>query len=196
MMSTLDELVGSRIRAEIFRLLFSGPLVEIHVRELERRTGFNDRAIRQELQRLERLDLIVGRRAGNRLYFSANREHPLFPDIRNLALKTAGLADLLRAALAEEKILVAFVFGSIARGKEKAGSDVDLLIVGEVGLRQVTRALKGMTERIGREVNPHVLSPDEFRRRSAAKDHFLTTVLRDPKIFIVGSEDDLAGLAS
>ena len=194
-MSLLSELVGSKIRAEAFRLLFAGPETEIHVREFERRTGFNDRAIREELRKLARLDLVVARRDGNRLYYSANRSHPLFPEIRSLALKTSGLADHLREALAGEEIRVAFVFGSVARGEEKGGSDVDLLVVGKTRLRKIAGALRVATEKIGREVNPVVFSPEEFRRRRKEKDHFLRSVLRDTKIFVIGNEDDLSGLA-
>ncbi|MBN1824640.1 MAG: nucleotidyltransferase domain-containing protein [Candidatus Eisenbacteria bacterium] len=194
-MSLLGELVGSKIRAEVFRLLFAGPETEIHVREIERRTGFNDRAIREELRKLARLDLLIARRDGNRLYYSANRSHPLFPEIRSLALKTAGLADHLREALSGEEIRVAFVFGSVAKGEEKGGSDVDLLVVGKAGLRKIAGALRGATEAIGREVNPVVMTPEEFRRRRKEKDHFLAGVLRGPKVFVLGNEDDLRGLA-
>lgn len=88
-MSILSQILGSKIRAEILRLLFAGPDGELHVREIERRTGFNDRAIRQELAKLKRLDLLQSRRDGNRLYYSAQTEHPLYLDLRNLALKTA-----------------------------------------------------------------------------------------------------------
>lgn len=194
-MTLLSRLVGSRIRAEILRLLFAGPDDELHVREIQRRTGFNDRAIRQELANLAALDLIAPRRDGNRLYYAARREHPLYADIRGMALKTSGLVDVLRGALTSKKISIAFVFGSIARGAEKAESDVDLMILGALSLRDVTRLLSGVSERIGREINPHVLTREEFRRRVTGKDHFLTSVLKEPRLFVVGDERDLAGLA-
>lgn len=193
-MNRLAEIVGSRIRAEIFRLLFAGSELELHVREIQRRTGFNDSAIRQELAKLTRLDLVVPRRDGNRLYYSAMRNNPIYADIRNLTLKTVGLVDVLATALQSENIRVAFVFGSLAQGAEKAGSDVDLMVIGNLGMREVTRLLSGVSEKICREVNPHIVSAEDFRTKARSGDHFITTVLKEPRIFLKGNEHDLTGL--
>ena len=100
-MNRLAELLSSRARAEIFRLLLSGTGEELHVREIERRSGLNDSTIRQELRKLVRLDLVQSRRDSNRVYYRAKIENPLYPEIRNLVLKTSGLADVLRSALAD-----------------------------------------------------------------------------------------------
>ena len=101
-MNRLAELLSSRARAEIFRLLFSGTGEELHVRKIERRSGLNDSTLRQELRKLVRLDLVQSRRDSNRVYYRAKTESPLYPEIRNLVLKTSGLADVLRSALAED----------------------------------------------------------------------------------------------
>ena len=193
-MNRLAIILGSRIRAEIFRLLFAGEL-ELHVREIQRRTGFNDRAIREELARLTMLDLITPRRDGNRLYYCARKEHPLYPDIRNMTLKTSGLVDILIPALASKKVVLAFVFGSIARNTDKAHSDIDLMIIGSIGLRESSRLLSGATEKLGREINPHVYPEEEFKRKLRVKDHFLTNVIKGPKMFVKGDESDLKKLA-
>jgi len=190
-MNTLAELLSSRARAEIFRLLFSGTAEELHIREMQRRSGMNDSTIRQELRKLVWLDLVHGRRDSNRVYYRAKKENPLYPDIRNLVLKTSGLADLLRDALRDSRIQTAFVFGSIASGEEKAGSDVDLMVIGDLGLRSLSKLLFGIQEKIGREVNPHVLSEDEFRKRVEKKEHFVSSLMKGPRIFIIGSEHDL-----
>jgi predicted nucleotidyltransferase len=89
---------------------------------------------------------------------------------------------------------VAFVFGSIARGEERAGSDVDLMVIGQLGLRDLSRLLSGIEEKIGREVNPHVLREEEFRKRIRAKEHFASNVMEAPKIFIIGSERELEAM--
>jgi predicted nucleotidyltransferase len=190
-MNVLAELLSSLARAEIFRLLFSGINEELHVREIQRRSGLNDSTIRQELRKLVRLDLVQGRRDSNRIYYRAKKENPLYPEIRVLVLKSSGLADTLKAALWDERIRTAFVFGSMARGEEKAGSDVDLMVIGELGLRDLSRLMSGVQERIGREINPHVMKASEFRSRIRAREHFVSSVMRSPKIFIVGSEHDL-----
>ena len=193
-MNRLAELLSSRARAEIFRLLFSGTGEELHVREIERRSGLNDSTLRQELRKLVRLDLVQSRRDSNRVYYRAKTESPLYPEIRNLVLKTSGLSDVLKSALTDKRIRVAFVFGSIARGEERAGSDVDLMVIGQLGLRDLSRLLSGIEEKIGREVNPHVLREEEFRKRIRAKEHFVSSVMETPKIFIIGSERELEAM--
>jgi len=193
-MNRLAELLSSRARAEIFRLLFSGTGEELHVREIERRSGLNDSTLRQELRKLVRLDLVQSRRDSNRVYYRAKTESPLYPEIRNLVLKTSGLSDVLKSALTDKRIRVAFVFGSIASGEEKAGSDVDLMVIGQLGLRDLSRLLSGIEEKIGREVNPHVLREEEFRKRIRLKEHFVSSVMETPKIFIIGSERELEAM--
>ncbi len=193
-MNRLAELLSSRARAEIFRLLFSGTGEELHIREMERRSGLSESTLRQELRKLVRLDLVESRRDSNRLYYRSKTENPLYQEIRNLVLKTSGLSDVLRSALADKRIRVAFVFGSAARGEEKAGSDVDLMVIGQLGLRDVSRLLSGIEEKIAREVNPHVLREVEFKKRVQAREHFVSSVMQTPKIFVVGSQRELEAM--
>jgi len=191
-MDVLAKILSSGVRAEIFRVLFGLNDEELHMREIQRRSGFAIGTIQTELRKLLGLDLVKKRRDGNRAYFSANREHPLFIDIHKLVLKTAGLVDVLKNTLsANEKIRLAFVFGSVARGKVKAGSDVDLMVIGDVGLREISRYLSGATELIGREINPHVYTEVDFSSRKKSGEHFLNSLLKEPKLFIIGNEDDL-----
>jgi predicted nucleotidyltransferase len=191
-MSALSEILSSNSRAEVFRLLFGVADVELHNREIERRSGQSESAVRHELTRLTRLGLLVRREDGNRVYYRADKRHPLFPDIHNLVLKTTGLVEVLRGVLEKEAIEVAFVFGSVARGEQVATSDVDLMVIGEIGLRRMSGLLRPCEERIGREVNPHILTRAEFTRRLADGDHFLTSVTKEPKLFVIGDEDALA----
>lgn len=190
-MDNLAKLLSSRVKAEIFRLLFGLDVREVHVRELARRSGLNVATVRQELRRLSGLGLVQARRNGNRIYYRADDGHPLYPEIHNLVLKTSGLVDLLREALAKADIAVAFVFGSLAEGSEKARSDVDLMVVGSTSLRQLSGLLTGLESTIGREINPHVLKEQEFAARKKRREHFLTSVLAAPKLFVIGTENDL-----
>ena len=193
-MGTLSDILSSRVRAEIFRLLFGLDEKEVHLREMERQASLALGTIRQDLQKLVKLDLVTTRRDGNRLYYRANTEHPLYQDIRKLVLKTAGLVEILKSVLDREGVKVAFVFGSLASSKEKAASDVDLMVIGAVGLRALSSWLSGVSDQIGREINPHTLTVEEFRRRKEKGDHFLSNVLESPKLFIVGNENDLAAM--
>ena len=194
-MSPLSEILSSKVRAEIFRILFGLGEVQVHMRELERRSGFTIGTIQTELKKLLSLDLVIKRKDGNRSYFRANKTHPLYQDIRSMVLKTTGLVDILKGALhAQPDIRLAFVFGSIASNEAKAESDIDLFVIGDTGLRNVTNLLSGVTEIIGREVNPHVIKEEEFKVRKQAEEHFITRVLEESKLFIIGNEDDLAAM--
>ncbi|MGH9368549.1 MAG: nucleotidyltransferase domain-containing protein [Thermoanaerobaculia bacterium] len=181
------------MKSEVFRLLFGPDARELHVREIARQARLNDATVRQELRRLDSLGLVGVRRDGNRAYYRAETAHPLYPDIRNLVLKTSGLVDVLRQALIKKSgIQAAFVFGSLAQGSEKPGSDVDLMVVGSVSLRQLSKSLSGVASSLGREINPHVFTHQDFGRRKRDNDHFLTSVLAAPKLFVIGTENELA----
>jgi DNA-binding transcriptional ArsR family regulator len=191
-MNALADILSSRVKAEVFRLLFGLDGRPLHLREIERQSGLAVSTVRQELQQLTSLGLVEKRVDGNRRLYSANRHHPLYPDIRNIVLKTSGLAEILRAALQPEtSIRLAFVFGSLARGEEQAGSDLDLMVIGSLTLRQLTRRLSGVGGKIVREINPHVLTLEEFLRRRQDGDHFLSTVLAAKRIFIIGNDHEL-----
>jgi predicted nucleotidyltransferase len=193
-MDTLATLLSSRVRAEIFRLLFGLAGSELHLREIERRSGLTVGTVRQDVRKLVALGLLTRRRAGNRTYYAANPNHPLFSEIRGLVVKTSGLVEVLAARLGTKGVRTAFVFGSVAVGTEGAASDVDLFVVGTVTLRELSARLIGVADAVGREINPFVLTPQEFRRRVRDQEHFVTRVLGSPKLFVAGSEDDLAAM--
>jgi predicted nucleotidyltransferase len=194
-MRTLAELLSSNVKAEVFRLLFGLQAEPLHLREIERRSGLAVATVQQELARLTKLGLIEARPDGNRTYYAARQDHPLYQDIRNLVLKTSGLADQLRQALRKATgIRIAFVFGSLAQNRERAHSDVDLVVIGIVSLRQVSNVLSGVANKIGREINPHVFTPAAFLRRKRTGDHFLKTVLSQPRIFVIGDEHELGAM--
>jgi predicted nucleotidyltransferase len=166
------------------------------MREIERRSGLTIGTIQQELKKLLRLNLIKERKDGNRLYYEANIEHPLYPEIRNLVLKTIGLVQVFKEALSNEpSIKIAFIFGSVARQEEKDKSDVDLMVIGDLGMRRLTGLLSGISEQISREINSHVVTKKEFLKRKTGEDHFLSQILESPKLFIIGNEHELAELA-
>lgn len=175
-------------------MLFGLDEKELHLREMERQADLSLGTIRQDLQKLVKLDLVTTRRDGNRLYYRANTEHPLYPTIRQLVLKTAGLVEILKSALDRDGVEVAFVFGSLASSRERAASDVDLMVIGTVGLRALSSWQSGVSEQIGREINPHTLTVEEFRRRKEKSDHFLSNILESTKLFIIGNENDLAAM--
>lgn len=151
-------------------------------------------SLQRELGSLVEAGILVRTRDGNRTYYQADKECPVYPELRGLLLKTAGLVDQVRGALAPlaNDIRVAFIFGSVAANLERSSSDVDLLVVGSVKLASLSRILKPLEEAISRPVNPSLYSEAEFRDKVRDGNHFLNTVLHERKLFIIGSESDLA----
>lgn len=195
-MDRLHKILSSKVRAEIFRLLFARRDAELHIRELARRSKLNEATLRQDLSKLKELDLVASRRDGNRVYYRANQDHPIYSEVRGIVLKTSGLVEVMRTALEQTDIVVAFVFGSVAAGKESAQSDVDLMVIGNIGLRALSSRLSEISSQVGREINPHVMTESEYRKRIKAKDHFVTYVLSGPKLFIRGSANDFEAMGS
>ena len=137
--------------------------------------------------------LLVREPAGNQVRYRANRTSPIFPELAEIFRKTTGLVDLLREALApvSKRIEAAFIFGSMARGSDKATSDVDLCVIGTTRFEEIVRAVLPLRERLGREVNPVVMSRKDFLAQRKRKDRFLMRVLAEPKLFVIGSADEL-----
>jgi DNA-binding transcriptional ArsR family regulator len=193
-MTQLIDIVGTKSRAELFRLLFEQVARELYLREIQRRSGLSIRPIQQELARLVKSGLVLSRRDGNRTYFRANPEHSLFPEVRGLVEKTTGWRPLLSETLTLPGVQVAFVFGSVATGKAKAASDLDLMVIGSVGLRKLAPGLRKLGMRLGREINAQVMAPSEFQRKVAGRDHFVSRILESPMIFVIGDASDLKRL--
>ncbi|MCK5117728.1 MAG: nucleotidyltransferase domain-containing protein [Candidatus Aegiribacteria sp.] len=193
-MKTLESILSSRTRAELFTILFGLNHYELHNREIARRTELSEASVRQELGKLTELNLVTARRDGNRIYYSANKGNPLYHEIHSIVLKTTGLVDVLKEAFSDDRIETAFVFGSFAEGEETSDSDVDLLIIGDIGFREVSRLISGIHEMIERDINPVVLSRSEYIGRLRSEDHLVNNVLAGTKLFVKGDADEFAAM--
>ena len=183
-----------RVRAEVLRLLFADAARELHLRDLTRQSGLGLGTVQGELEKLSTADLVTSRRDGNRRYYRANASHPLFTNLQQLVLKTSGLRDVLAEVLKRVKgIEVAFVFGSLAAGSGKAASDVDLLVIGDTGLRALAPGLRRASESIGREINPITMTVAEYAK-GKNKHPLLLDLADKEKLFIIGGADELERL--
>ena len=189
----LAELFGSRLRAKIIGWIFSHPDERYFVRQLHGLIGEDSTNLSRELARLERLGLLCCRVEGRQKYYQADRESAIYEELRGLAVKTVGLGDVLRTALAPMamSLSLAFVYGSQAGGRAQAGSDVDLLVVGDADELALHRAVSRAEKRLGRAVNYTLLHRDEFRRRRKERGGFLARILAGPKLFILGNADEI-----
>lgn len=182
-----------RTRQEILAAVLLQPAKEWYSSELAHRMGVRPSSLQRELTDLARAGILKTQRKGRMTYYQANVDTPIFPDLRGLLLKTAGLVDVLAEALKPlaRKISVAFVFGSMANASERSESDVDLLVVGTVSPAELALPLRRARDVIGREINPSVYSVAEFTRKRAENDHFLTRVLDAPRLQVLGTSDEL-----
>lgn len=185
-------------RRHVLAVLFGHPERQFYQHEIAAGAPTRLSAVQRELERLVDADLVKRTRSGRRVYYQANADHPLFPELRGIVLKTVGLVDVLREALEPlaDRIDVAFVFGSMAAGEPRADSDVDLMVVGRVGLREVVEPLREAEGKIGREITPIVYTPAELAVRVTERQYFVCRVLEGPKIFIIGDESELTGFAA
>lgn len=190
----MDVLFGA-YRQRVLAVLLLNPDADYHVRELARLTGTSAGTLHRELSRLAEAGLLLRREQGNQVRYQANRDCPVFSELAGLLRKTVGMAGVIAEALAAHPIEIALIFGSIARGEETALSDIDLLLIGEIGFADAVRALHPLQEKLQREINPVVYRADEFVQKVRAGDRFANEILVKPKLFVKGSADDLGKLA-
>jgi len=200
-MATLETDLGALLfgayRRQVLALLLMHPEQSFHVREIARITGKPAGTLYRELSSLAQAGLLIRSPFGNQVHYRANPACPIYEELRGILRKTFGVADVLREALepAADQINVAFVYGSVARGEERPKSDVDVMIIGALKFSDAVLALSTAEEMLRREVNPHVYSLREFKKKFAAREPFLVRVTEGPKIYLTGTEDDLGKLA-
>jgi predicted nucleotidyltransferase len=184
------------VRGDVLAATLTQPEKWWYLSELAQFLGTSPSSLQRELKALVEGGILETRREGTRAYFKADTGSPVFTELRGLIDKTAGVVPTLQTILRplERRIVCAFVYGSVARREEHARSDIDLLVVGEAGLADLTPALRRAEGRLGREINATSYSPAEFRRKAAAKEHFLSEVVRGPKQFVKGDQRDVDGL--
>lgn len=192
----LSEVLFGQTRRAILGLLYGHPDEAYYLRQLARSVGRGLGAVQREVKQLTDAGIIRRTVRGRQVYYQANPECSVFPELKGLVVKTSGAADVLRDALAPlaGRIRVVFIYGSVARLGHKTSSDVDLIVVGDVPFGDVVSALGTAQQTLSREINPTVYSPAEFKSKLKARHHFLTSVLRSEKIFVIGDEHELAKL--
>jgi predicted nucleotidyltransferase len=195
--NALGDLLFGQTRGRELALLYGSPDQSFYVRQIARQIGTSVGAVQRELETIAAVGLIDRSTLGNQVFYQANREHPAYEELRSLIAKTVGIFHLLGSALAPlaNRISLAFVYGSVARGKETAGSDVDLMVVGDVTLDQLLTLLTPVERAIGRPINPTVYSLKEFKSKLHARNHFINSVVRGRNIFLIGDEDELRKVA-
>lgn len=191
-MEQLATTLFGKTRRNVLAKLYLEPQRDFRLRELARLTGISSGSIQHELRQLVAADIASREEKGGLVTYRANPRCPIFEALRAIAEKTSGIEDLVRDALrpAAAKIRYACIYGSIAKGVNRARSDLDLLVVGSIEFTDLVRLLAPVEERIGREISPRLFSEKEFRLRLKRRDRFLTAVMDEPRIAVLGSADD------
>lgn len=185
-------LTKSKLRKDLLRLYFTNPDKEYYLRELERMINFPVGNIRRELLKLESRGLFTFRRQGNLSYYSLNKKHPLFKVFKSVISKTIGVEGELRNTLSRVKgIKLAFIYGSFAKGAERIASDIDLFIIGHINEENLIKAISQAETALKREINYSLYSRKDFEKKKKEKDYFIKELIREPKIFLVGDENEL-----
>ena len=190
--SPLADALFPKVRQRVLGILFGTPDRSFYTNEVISLAQSGAGAVQRELADLAAADLLTVRQQGNQKHFQANAASPVFAELRGLVLKTVGLADTLRHALAPlaPQIELAFVFGSIAKRQDTARSDVDVLVVSDtLGYGDVLAALEGARQTLGRTINPALYTATDFRARLQSDNAFINRVMQQPKIWLIGQEE-------
>jgi predicted nucleotidyltransferase len=194
---TLSAILFGKVRRAVLSMLFSRSDEAFYIRHILRVAHAGHGAVQRELEQLTKTGIVHRTVKGNQVYYQANSESPVFAELKGLITKTAGITENLQSALAPltDRITIALIHGSVARGEENHRSDVDLLIVGNVTFSEVVTKLQPAQKTLGREINPTVYPIAEFKSKLAGNHHFLKNVLSGPKIFLIGDENELGRMA-
>lgn len=189
--TSLADTLFSSTQQRVLGRLFGQPDRSFYATELIA-AGGGSGAVQRELARLEASGLVESSRIGNQKHYQANRQSPIFEELRGIVLKTFGVADVLRETLAPlaDRIAMAFIYGSVASGADTAKSDIDVMLIGdEISYPDVLEVLAPCEKRLGRAVNPTIYSKKELKKKQAAGNSFLERVLNQPRIVLMGADD-------
>lgn len=192
----LTSLLSSKTRIDLLKLFLINSSNSYYPRQIESLLKIPYTSVRRELQNLEKTGLLNIEKEANRKYYSVNKNFPLFSELKSIILKTTGIGDKLKSLVKNyENIQIAFIYGSYAKNSENISSDIDLFIIGDITLKDLQEALIQLEKALSREINCTIFPNEEFKQKTKDKNHFIKTVLKEPKIFLKGTKSDLRELA-
>ena len=190
----LGDALFSKTQRQVLSLLFGQPDRSFYSKEIVELAGVGIGTVHRELEKLSGVGLLSVKRIGNQKHFQANPNSPIFDELKGIVRKTFGLTDVLREALNsfQDKVKVAFIYGSIAKGTDNSSSDIDIMIISDhLTYPDFLTNFSEVESNVGRTVNPTIYSAEEFVKKISAGNTFLVRVIEQPKIFLIGSKDDI-----
>lgn len=184
----IAQMLFPKTRLAVLKELTNATDEGLHLRELERRTGLDSRGLLRELHGMRDAGILAARRVGRQVFYRLNPSCPIHGELRSIVLKTVGLGDVLKEALSPfaERIDLAYIYGSLASGEASAESDVDVMVVGNVTLRELSSSLREGGSLLRREINPTLYQPDEYREALKTENTFVSRVHKGPRIDLIG----------
>jgi len=192
----LEKLFSSKARVEILKLFLFNPEDSFYQRQISALTHQSIRGVQREVKKLQGLGLIERSVQGNRVYYKVNKNCPIFEELKRILFKCTGVADALKDNLIRsDTIKFAFIYGSTAENMERLGSDIDLMVIGDVGVEELHSAVRKAERSLGREINYAIFTEKEIAKRKKGRDDFIMGVLKGKKIMLIGDEDEVLRIA-
>lgn len=192
-MSKIGDALFTTTQKKVLGLLYAQPEKSFYTKEILRLTGMGVATIKRELDRMEAAGILSMNKIGNQHHYQANPECPIYQELLGIVNKTFGAVDVINLALTpfKNRINWAFIFGSVASGKETSSSDIDLMIIGDVGFTEAVTALYPVQETLRREINPKIYRKEEWNQMQKKQDAFIKEVLSKPRMDVIGEKDEL-----
>ncbi len=191
-MASLIKIFANETLTRVLTFFFLNPATELFQRTIARQVGKALIQVQRSLKTLEDVGLITVRKEGRMVFYKAHVTHPAFQDLKNIFIKTVALGDILRKELEPhgKEIQFAWIYGSVAKGHENQDSDIDLLIISDLSLKDLSKVTSPLMEKLSRELNPLFLTPKSLLKRIQEKDPFISSLIKQPKIWMIGNDDD------
>ena len=192
----MTNLIKSKLRSKLLEYYFSHPEADLYVRELGRAIAKDPTNLLRELARLEKEGMFISQLRGKQKYYRLNKAYPLYKELKSIVSKTFGIEKSLAEIIeSSREIKICFIYGSYAKDREKAGSDIDLFIIGEkVDIDKLLEKINKLEKKINREVNYRIYSAAEFKKAVREKNSFILNIIKNKKIFLIGNEKELRKL--
>lgn len=192
--NNISNVLFSKAQQDVLGLLYGQPDTDFYTNEIIRQTHAGTGAVQRELTKLVLVGILTVKQVGNQKHYQANHSNPFFAELRSIVLKTFGLADVIKNAIMplHSKLRSAFIYGSVAKQEDNAESDIDLMFIEEdITYADFFNLLAPVEVQLGRKINPIFYTPKDWSRKKTAENHFIMELLKQPKIFLIGTENEL-----
>lgn len=191
-LALIERLITSKTRRKILTLFITNPKKKFYHAQIVKQFKLPSSAVQNELINLSEAGLVTSEKEANIKYYKLNESFPIYKELKSIIYKTTGLADIIKQNLSKiGNTKIAFIYGSVAKNIEDLHSDIDLMIIGDPDMDNLTKVISKAEDSISREINFTVFTSEEWKKNLKQKKAFVTNVYKDRKIFLIGSRNEL-----